>query len=261
MIPLKNDKLFMNYYGKRKDWPRMKPAIRFEQVNYSVDGLHVLRNITGFFPKGKITTLVGPSGAGKTTLFRLCNGLKSPDSGDIFINERHIKEYDPVTLRRKVGLALQNATMIDGTVFDNLSLPLKLQGKQLEEAEAKRLLNLVGLEEQFLSHGAKDLSGGQRQKVSIARTLVNRPEILLLDEITSALDRISQQDIEELIMNINKKFGTTIIWITHNLDQAVKVADYTWVMIAGEVVETGDISVLTAPKNERVKLFVKGEES
>lgn len=151
--------------------------------------------------------------------------------------------------------------MIDGTVFDNLSLPLKLQGKQLEEAEAKRLLNLVGLEEQFLSHGAKDLSGGQRQKVSIARTLVNRPEILLLDEITSALDRISQQDIEELIMNINKKFGTTIIWITHNLDQAVKVADYTWVMIAGEVVETGDISVLTAPKNERVKLFVKGEES
>lgn len=235
-------------------------AIRFKQVYYSVHGLHILKNITGFFPKGKITTLVGPSGSGKTTLFRLCNGLLSPDSGEIYINEKNIKDFNPVILRRKVGLALQSATMIDGSVFDNLSLPLKLQGKQLKIEEATRLLNLVGLEDQFLNQRAKDLSGGQRQKVSIARTLVNRPEILLLDEITSALDRVSQQDIEELILNINQKFNTTIIWITHNLDQALRVGNYAWVMMEGEVVETGDISVLETPTDVRVQHFIKGEE-
>jgi putative ABC transport system ATP-binding protein len=235
-------------------------AIRFNQVNFSADGMHILKNITGSFPKGKITTLVGPSGAGKTSLFRLCNGLRTADSGEIFINEKLITEYNPVDLRVIVGIALQSATMVDGTVFDNLALPLRLKGEQLSEEDAKHWLELVGLEEKFLHHKADDLSGGQRQKVSIARTLVNRPEILLLDEITSALDRVSQQDIEDLIARINKKYGTTIIWITHNLTQALKVGHFTWVMMNGEVVETGETSLLQSPKDERVRQFVKGEE-
>ncbi|MFD3449683.1 phosphate ABC transporter ATP-binding protein [Microbacteriaceae bacterium 4G12] len=233
--------------------------IKFKHVSYSDGNAPILKNITGSFTESKITTLVGPSGAGKTTLFKLCNGLISPDSGDIYINDKKIELYNPIELRRTVGLALQNAAMISGSVWRNLSLSLTLQGKELHEEEARELLNLVGLEDKFLHHNVKDLSGGQRQKVSIARTLVNKPKILLLDEITSSLDRVSQQEIEELIIRINKKYLTTILWITHNLEQASSIGDYTWVMMNGEVIETGKSDLLHHPKDERVKFFIRGE--
>lgn len=233
--------------------------IEFKNVSYSDRGTQIIKNITGTFPEGKITTLVGPSGAGKTTLFRLCNGLISADSGEILIKGKDIEKYEPTELRRKIGLALQSATMISGTVFSNLSLPLTLQGKQLPEKDAKELLEDVSLGEEFLHRNVKDLSGGQKQKVSIARTLVNRPKVLLLDEITSSLDRVSQEDIEELIVKINNKYGTSIIWITHNLDQALTIGDYSWVMMAGELIESGETEFLNNPTDNRVKRFVRGD--
>lgn len=236
-----------------------KPAVHFRDVHYSACNRPILKGITGSFLGGKITTLVGPSGAGKTTLLKLCNGLLSPDSGEIFINDQSIEGYEPVQLRRNVGMALQSAPMISGTVFKNLALPMELQGKQLAEEEARDLLTQVGLDPMFLQRNSKDLSGGQRQKVSIARTLVNRPQIILLDEITSSLDPASQKEIEALIVKINQEFGTTIIWITHNLEQAMTIGEYTWVMMDGKVIETGESSLLNAPLSEKVRRFVKGE--
>ncbi|MGI2328613.1 ABC transporter ATP-binding protein [Planococcus sp. YIM B11945] len=237
---------------------RSESAIQFERVDYFVKDVHILKGITGSFPKGKITTLVGPSGAGKSTLLKLCNSLLSPRSGEIFIKGQKIDQFEPTDLRRLVGIALQSAPMISGSVYKNLALPLELQGKKLEMSEAKQLLRDVGLEDTFLPHKVTELSGGQRQKVSIARTLVNRPEILLLDEITSSLDRTSLKEIEELICNINRKYGTTIIWITHNLHQALAIGDFTWVMMDGEVIEMGESTLLEAPATEKVKRFVKG---
>lgn len=238
---------------------RPNAAVQFQDVNFSADGVHILKDITGYFPEGKITTLVGPSGAGKTTLFRLCNGLKSPNSGEIYIKGKKIDAYEPVELRRNVGIALQSATMLSGSVQKNLAMPLTLQGEQLSEERAQELMRIVGLDASFLKKNSKDLSGGQRQKLSIARTLVNRPEILLLDEITSSLDRVSQQDIEALIQQINQKYGTTIIWITHNLQQARTIGEFTWVMMEGKVIETGESGFLDNPENTQVKRFVKGE--
>ena len=235
-----------------------KPAIHFKHVQYSIGDNQILQDITGSFPEGRITTLVGPSGAGKTTLLKMCNGLLSPASGEIYIKDQPIDSFEPVMLRRKVGIALQSAPMINGTVYDNLSLPMELQGDKLSEEAAVNLLQDVGLDEKYLNRKVTDLSGGQRQKVSIARTLVNKPEILLLDEITSSLDRTSLKEIEELITQINRKFGTTIIWITHNLQQALDIGDYTWVMMDGEVVETGESDLLRDPVNDRVKSFVQG---
>ncbi|RDW19042.1 phosphate ABC transporter ATP-binding protein [Oceanobacillus arenosus] len=234
-------------------------AIQFDHVNYSDRGTLILKDINGLFPKGKITTLVGPSGAGKTTLFKLCNRLISPNSGEIQIDGRKIDQYNPIELRQNVGLALQSATMIRGTVMKNLTLPLTLKGSELTEKDAKELLQDVGLDEEFLNRNVKDLSGGQRQKVSIARTLVNKPKILLLDEITSSLDRVSQQDIEALIVRINQKYGTTIVWITHNLTQAITIGEYSWVMIDGELIESGESSFLDNPQNDQVKQFIKGD--
>lgn len=234
-------------------------AIQFSHVNYQSGDTQILHDITGWFPKNRITTLVGPSGAGKTTLFRLCNGLISPGSGEIYIDDQKISSYDPVELRRKVGIALQTATMVPGTVRKNMALSFELQGKELPAETAEEMIRLVGLDEGFLERDAKDLSGGQRQKVSIARTLVMKPEILLLDEITSSLDRVSQQEIEELIVRINETYHTTIMWITHNLKQALSIGEYTWVMMDGELVETGESGLLKDPQNPRVQTFVKGE--
>nr|WP_246277244.1 phosphate ABC transporter ATP-binding protein [Neobacillus endophyticus] len=234
-------------------------VIRFEHVYYSDGKNPILNDLTGSFHEGKITTLVGPSGAGKTTLFKLCNGLISPDTGQIILKDKPIEDYDPLSLRREVGLALQSATMVSGTVWTNLALPLTLKGEQLPEEKAKELLQMVGLEDKFLNHHVKDLSGGQRQKVSIARTLVNQPKVLLLDEITSSLDRVSQQEIEELIIKINREYSTTIIWITHNLEQAISIGDFSWVMMGGEVIEAGESHILQHPQDERVQRFVRGE--
>ena len=235
-----------------------EPALHFHEVDYSIGDTHILKKITGSFPKAKITTLVGPSGAGKTTLLKLCNGLISPTSGDIYIDTKLISTYEPVELRRHVGIALQSAPMIKGTVFDNLALPLKLQGEKLTEQDAIEFLEDVGLDKQILHRKTNDLSGGQQQKVSIARTLINQSEILLLDEITSSLDRSSLLEIEELIVKINQKYQTTIIWITHNLEQALTIGDYTWVVMDGQVIETGESDLLKSPTNELVKKFVEG---
>ncbi|MGE7093434.1 phosphate ABC transporter ATP-binding protein [Lysinibacillus sp. NPDC048646] len=235
-----------------------KPAIHFQQVSFSVKNKTILKTITGSIPKGKITTLVGPSGAGKTTLLKMCNGLLTPTEGNIFIDDQPIASYEPTTLRRQVGIALQAAPMIAGSVFHNLALPRSLQGKTLTEQEATQYLQDVGLDESFLQRSTTELSGGQRQKVSIARTLINQSSILLLDEITSALDRQSVQDIEALIVTLNKKYNVTMIWITHNLQQALTIGHYTWVMMDGELIETGQSSLLNAPKNPRVTEFVKG---
>ena len=236
-----------------------EPAIHFHEVDYSVDDIHILKKITGSFPKGKITTLVGPSGAGKTTLLKLCNGLLSPSSGEILIHNKPIGIYEPVELRRLVGIALQSAPMITGSVLQNLALPMELQGKQLAEQDAIKFLQDVGLDQSFLQRKTADLSGGQRQKVSIARTLINRSDILLLDEITSALDRTSLREIEELIVKINRESCVTIIWITHNLEQALSIGDYTWVLRDGQVIEAGESSLLTSSTNDFVRRFVEGD--
>lgn len=237
---------------------RQEPALRFDEVTFSIDDTLIIQTITGSIATGKITTLVGPSGAGKTTLLKLCNGLLSPTSGEVFLHGQPLQSYGPIELRRRVGFALQAAPMIKGTVYDNLALPLVLQGKSLSKRVALRYLDDVGLEKQFLDHQARQLSGGQRQKVSIARTLVNETKVLLLDEITSALDRTSLREIEELIITLNQQHGVTIIWITHNLDQALSIGHDTWVMMDGQLIESGHSSLLKAPKTERVKQFVLG---
>lgn len=136
-------------------------------------------------------------------------------------------------------MVMQGVTMLKGTVRENLAIPLKLQDKTLTDEEASRLLDMVGLPASFLDKNSNSLSGGQKQRISIARSLVNRPSVLLLDEITSSLDTVSQQEVESLIKRINEEYKTTIVWITHNLRQALNIGDYSWVMMDGEVIETG----------------------
>ncbi|CQR47915.1 Carnitine transport ATP-binding protein OpuCA [Paraliobacillus sp. PM-2] len=235
-----------------------KKAIICNHVSYQKNSEQILTDISGEIIKGNITTFVGPSGAGKTTFFKLLNGLLSPSEGSINIDGKPIESYSPIDLRRTVGIALQEATMTNATVRENLMLPYQLSNRTFNDKIANHLINQVGLSNDVLSKQTNDLSGGQRQKLSIARTLANQPKILLLDEITSSLDRLSQTGIETLIKNINTEYGTTILWITHNLQQAIDVGHDTWVMVNGQVIEKGPSELLENPKTELVREFVKG---
>lgn len=235
----------------------LQPAITFQDVSYEADGTMILKHITGTFYKGKITTLIGPSGAGKTTLLKMCNGLISPTDGTILVDDRPIESYEPTTLRRHVGIALQSAPILRQSVFDNLALPLTLQKKSLSRTEALASLEAVGLEHKFLDHPAYELSGGQKQKLSIARTLINQSSVLLLDEITSALDPSSTREIENLILQLNKNYGTTIIWITHNFEQARRLSHYTWLLKDGALIESGDCRTLFRDNAVSVQQFLQ----
>jgi len=197
--------------------------------------VHVLQEVSGKVTKGSILTIIGPSGSGKSTILSLCNLLLTPDEGEVRIQGKEVREWDIQELRRRVGIAFQAAPMMSGTALENLTLPASLQGRILEDPE--KYMEYVGLPEDLLLREAKELSGGQRQRLSLARTLVNEPSILLLDEVTSALDSISAQEVEELILRINRERHTTILWVTHDLSQAERVGDQTWHVMDGRVIE------------------------
>ena len=212
----------------------------------------VLKNITVEIPTHQITAIVGPSGAGKSTFLKHINRLISPTAGDILIDGQSIESVDILSLRKRVGLAFQSAPMFNGSIYDNLNIPKKIHQQQLDKDRAQSLLDKVDLSHLSIDQSIKNLSGGEKQKLAIARTLVLDPDILLLDEITSSLDVHSVQEIELLIQKLNQEDHKTILWITHNLQQAKRMSHYTIVMEDGEVVEAGPFDTLAHP-------FVKGE--
>ena len=218
--------------------------------------IQVLKGINGKIQKGTITTIIGPSGSGKSTILSLCNLLSTPTEGEIFIRGKEIREWDVQKLRCYVGIAFQSAPLIKGSALDNLILPAKLHGRTLEQP--KKYMEYVGLSEDLLDRPAKELSGGQRQRLSLARTLVNDPSILLLDEVTSALDSISSHEVEELIKKLNHEHGTTILWVTHDLDQAKRVGDHTWLVLDGKLIEAGPTNELfEAPRERQTQQFLE----
>ncbi|MEB7658208.1 phosphate ABC transporter ATP-binding protein [Mammaliicoccus vitulinus] len=235
-------------------------AVQFKNVEYEINNSKILKEINGVFIQGKLTSIIGPSGAGKSTLLTLINLLKSATKGEILIGGKTIDSYDPMELRRKVQLVSQEATMIKGTVKDNLELPLILQNKNMTDEEAEQYLENVDLSTSFLNKNSKELSGGEKQKLSLARALVNKPSVILLDEVTSALDRNSKQAIELLLQKIKREHNVTMIWITHDINQALRMSDYVWVMKNGEVVETNTVEEIENSKNTDVKSVI-GEKS
>lgn len=179
----------------------------------------VLRGANAHVPTKGITCLVGPSGTGKSSLLRLLNRLESPTRGVVRFHGADLATLDPLSLRRKVGLVLQMPIMLPGTVRENLGAGAKLQGRKLANPEA--WLERVGLEAALLDREAQELSGGEKQRVALARTLATEPEVLLLDEVTSSLDAASAAGVEALI----QRLGMPSVWVSHDPAQVRRVAD------------------------------------
>ncbi|MEW8996683.1 MAG: phosphate ABC transporter ATP-binding protein [Thermoanaerobacter sp.] len=232
--------------------------IEFKDVSYNRFGNEILKNISVKFEGGAIHTIVGPSGAGKSTLIKLINRLIDPTHGSILIDDVDIKTIDVIDLRRRIGMVFQQPHLFEGTVKDNIEYGPMLKGEK--NIDVEYYLNIVGLNSGYVMRDVKDLSGGEQQRVSIARTLANNPEAILLDEPTSALDPTSTEIVEKLIINLKEKMNLTIIWITHNMEQAKHIGDYTALFNKGILIEYAKTYDFFAnPQNEITKLFIQGK--
>ncbi|MCY8234875.1 phosphate ABC transporter ATP-binding protein [Priestia endophytica] len=238
------------------------PVIEFKSVSkhfiQNGETKPVLHGISGAIQRNSVVVFVGPSGSGKSTLLSLCNLLISPNEGEIVVEGKEVREWNISKLRQHVGIAFQNAPVLDGTVEDNLLLTYKLHKKQTYSIE--QLIAFTGLPKTLLQQEARSLSGGQKQKLSLARTLANNSSVLLLDEITAALDPLSTHEVEDLVLRLNKEENKTIVWVTHDLEQARRVGDLVWLIEDGRVVERASVQdFFTAPTHERTKQFLMGE--
>ncbi len=228
-----------------------------------------LKDVNLSIHKGDIFGIIGMSGAGKSTLVRCLNFLEKPTSGDVIIKGTKLGSLSEKELRqerKKISMIFQNFNLLmQKSVLDNVCFPLKLAGIKKEEAHKKgmELLQIVGLRDKAKTYPAK-LSGGQQQRVAIARALASDPEILLCDEATSALDPATTTQILDLLRDINKNLGITIVIITHAMNVVEDVCTHVAIMEYGEVQETGTVeSVFANPQSDVGKRLVlnnvKGE--
>ena len=217
----------------------------------------ILRGVTFAVQAGEVFSVVGPSGAGKSTLLRTINRLVESTAGNIFLDGAPIEEINPLELRRRIGMVFQLPALFGDTVEDAVLYGVRLAGKR---ADVERLLGLAGLAPSLASRNPQSLSVGQQQRVSIARALALEPEVLLMDEPTSALDQVARQRIEDLIGQLNKELGLTIVVVSHALDQVERIADRVVLLIDGRSEgEWSKEEFFGKAVGEKARRFVEGE--
>ncbi|TXF79471.1 phosphate ABC transporter ATP-binding protein PstB [Chryseobacterium sp.] len=243
--------------------------LRAEHLNLHFGNKHILKNINIDFPKNQVTSLIGPSGCGKSTLLRCFNRMHdlTPDAvieGKLFLDDLDLydRQNSVTEIRKRIGMVFQKPNPLPKSIYENLSYALKIHNYPKDEIPG---LIRNALEESFLWEEVKDelkkpavkLSGGQQQRLCIARTVVLRPEVILMDEPCSALDPISTKKIEELILKLKKDF--TIVIVTHNMQQAQRISDKVVFMYLGELIEYGSCdAVFNHPQHELTRRYVGG---
>ena len=235
--------------------------IEFKGINKIFKNNIVLYDINLKLEEGNIIVFVGPSGCGKTTTVKMINRLIKPTSGQVLINGEDISNKNVIELRRNIGYVIQQTGLFPHmTIKENIGIVAKMQKMNSQEIESKtrELMEMVGLDyEKFANRYPTELSGGQQQRVGIARALITNPDIILMDEPFSALDPITRSQLQDELLNIQTQFKKTIIFVTHDMDEAIKIADKICIMGKGRIIQYDDPeTILKNPANEFVSDFV-----
>ena len=218
--------------------PNSDPILRTEHLGRVVNEKILVEDVTFEVRTGEVLAIVGPSGAGKSSLLRLLNRLDEPTSGTVYLEGTDYRQIAPRELRRKLGMVNQRPFLFPGTVEQNLQFGPLQRGESLSKDSVEELLGRVGLQG-YASRNVANLSGGEAQRVSVARTLANSPLVLLLDEPTSALDQTSKLEVESTIQTVVRDQGLTCILVTHDTAQASRLAGCALVLEAGRVMRNG----------------------
>ena len=214
-----------------------KEILKIENLNLEIGTVKILKDISFTVQKKEIIALLGPSGSGKSSLLKSINMLNTPSCGQIKYHNNDIQEISPMALRKKIGYVLQKPTLFGNDVMENLKYPCELHQKVFDINLVEFYLKKVNLKPDILEKKPNELSGGEQQRISLVRTLLLEPEMILLDEVTSALDEDNTLLIEELIKYENENNELTVIFISHNNEQAKRLAQKVIYMEEGVIKE------------------------
>lgn len=236
--------------------------IEMKNISKKVGNKTILDDISLKIDEGSFVVFIGPSGCGKTTTLKLINKLIEPTSGEIYIDGKPISKEDPIKLRRNIGYVIQSIGLFPHlTIRENIELIPKLKKeKSEEEIEAKtlELMKMVGLDpKEFLDKYPSELSGGQQQRIGLVRAIATDAKIILMDEPFSALDPITRTQLQEWLYSLQEELKKTIIFVTHDMDEALKLADKICIMKEGKLQQYDTVeNLLRNPANEFVKNFI-----
>lgn len=240
------------------------PMVEFKNVSKIYPGGKVaVENINLRIERGEFVCFIGTSGGGKTTTLRMINGMLIPTGGDITVDGKNIHDIDPIELRRSIGYVIQNIGLMPHmTIRDNITLVPKLLKwpKEKRDARAKELIKMVELPEEFLDRYPSELSGGQQQRIGVIRALAADQQIILMDEPFGALDPLTREALQRLVKRLQQQMGRTIIMVTHDMDEAIRLADRIVIMDQGHIIQNASPDdVLTHPANEFVANLIGPE--
>jgi len=212
--------------------------LRIEGLGYQIGGQGLVSDINFEISAGERIAIFGPSGAGKSTLIRLLNRLDEPSSGTVYLEGQDYRQIPPRKLRRRLGMVMQQLNLFPGSVAENIRFGPTAQGEHLDDERLRELLSGVDLEG-FADRDVGKLSGGEAQRVNLARTLANKPEVLLLDEPTSSLDQAARQEVEETILSVLKSREVTCILVSHDRTQVMRMTDRVLFLKDGRLIADG----------------------
>lgn len=241
------------------------PMVEFKDVTkvYPKSKTPAVEDINTKIKKGDFCCFIGTSGSGKTTLMRMINRMNSITKGDVYIEGKNVKDFNPVSLRRHIGYVIQsNGLMPHMTIRDNIILvPKLLKWPQAKlDAKAKELIKLAELPESYLDRYPSELSGGQQQRIGVVRALAADQNLILMDEPFGALDPITRENLQDLVQRLQTKFGKTIVFVTHDMDEALKLATQIVVLHDGHKIQEGTPDdILQHPANDFVRNLI-GED-
>jgi len=235
--------------------------VKFENVTKAYGAEPVISNLNLQIPQGKFTVLIGPSGCGKTTTLKMINRLIEPTEGSVTVNGKLITELNPVDLRRQIGYVIQQIGLFPNmTIEQNIEVvPKLLKWSKIERRErTDELLKMVDMDPvQYKNRYPSELSGGQQQRIGVLRALAVSPSIILMDEPFGALDPITRESLQDEIKRLQTSLGVTVVFVTHDIDEAVKLADVIVLMKDGKIVQQDSPErLLSHPANDYVREFI-----